>query len=39
MKQQLEDNIKILDDVQENIQLNVDTMSKNIKIIKQKLNK
>ena len=37
IKQQIEENMKILDGLQESVQLNVDTMRKNIEVIKQKL--
>ena len=37
IKDQIEENIKILDGLQESVQNNVDTMSKNIKVIIQKL--
>ena len=37
IKEQIEENIKILDGLQESVQNNVDTMSKNIKVIIQKL--
>ena len=37
IKGQIEENIKILDGLQESVQNNVDTMSKNIKVIIQKL--
>ena len=37
IKEHIEENIKILDGLQESVQNNVDTMSKNIKVIIQKL--
>ena len=37
MEQQIEDNIKILEGLQESVNLNVETMKKNIEVIKQKL--
>ena len=37
LKGEIDDNIKILDKLQESLQLNTDTMNKNINVIKQKL--
>ena len=37
LKGEIDDNIKILDKLQESLQLNTDTMTKNINVIKQKL--
>ena len=37
IKNQIEENMIILDGLQESLQLNIDTMRKNIEIIKQKL--
>jgi uncharacterized protein YllA (UPF0747 family) len=36
-QKQIDENTKILDGLQESVDLNVDVMSKNIEIIKQKL--
>ena len=37
MEKQIDENIKILDNLQESVDLNVDVMKKNIEVIKQKL--